>query len=276
MFFPSSRQLQSTIPELTMETLPSNEFYDRLARLFDVMTDWQARLAQEMPFLQRTLDRHRARTILDTACGTGWHAIALAQKEYQPAGCDASPQMIEQARANAAKAQVNVRFEVADFSRLNHFTGTFDAVLCLGNSLPHLLSQEALVEAVRQMHGKLEKGGVLILHNLNYDMRMKKKPRFFAANGNDEALVWRFADYGPEFITFHTALFERKMEGANQESVSWSVQVNSTLHRPLFERDVDEALEQAKFGDIRHFGGLDGSPFEKDKSGDLVIVALAR
>lgn len=259
-----------------METLSSNEFYDRLARLFDVMTDWQARLAQEMPFLQRTLDRHRARTILDTACGTGWHAITLAQKGYTAAGCDASPQMIEEARANAAKAQVKVRFEVADFGRLDKFSETFDAVLCLGNSLPHLLSQEKLVEALRQMRGKLRRGGVLILHNLNYDMRMQKKPRFFAATGNDEALVWRFADYGPEFITFHTALFERKKEGANQESVSWSVQVNSTLQHPLLQRDADEALDQAGFGDLQHFGGLDGSPFEKDKSGDLVIVALAR
>ena len=259
-----------------METLHSNEFYDRLARLFDVMTDWQKRLTLELPFLQRNLDQQGVRSVLDTACGTGWHAIALAQKGYTAAGCDASPQMIEQARANADKAQVKVRFEVADFNQLNYFTGTFKAVLCLGNSLPHLLSQETLVEALRQMRGKLEKGGVLILHNLNYDLRMEKKPRFFSANGNDKALVWRFADYGPEFITFHTALFERKMEGANQESVSWWVQVNSTLQRPLLQRDADEALDQAGFGNLQHFGGLDGCPFEKDKSGDLVIVALAR
>jgi len=259
-----------------METMSSNEFYNRLARLFDVMTDWQARLAQEMPFLQRTLDRHRARTLLDTACGTGWHAITLAQKGYTAAGCDASPQMIEQARANADKAQVKVRFEVADFSGLDRFSETFDAVLCLGNSLPHLLSQEALFEAMRQMRGKLEKGGVLILHNLNYDMRMVKKPRFFSANGTADALVWRFADYGPEFITFHTALFERKAEGTQQASVSWSVQVNSTLQSPLLQDDLDQALTRAGFGTLQHFGGLDGGPFEKDKSGDLVIVALAK
>jgi 23S rRNA G2445 N2-methylase RlmL len=36
-------------------------------------------------------------------------------KRIQAAGCDASPQMIEQARANAAKAQVNVRFEGCRF-----------------------------------------------------------------------------------------------------------------------------------------------------------------
>lgn len=259
-----------------METLNSDEFYDRLARVFDVMTDWRKRLALEMPFLQRTLDRHRARTILDMACGTGWHVITLAQKGYTAAGCDASPQMIERARANAAEGQVDVRFEVADFNRLDVFREIFDALLCLGNSLPHLLSQEELVKALRQMRGRLHEGGVLIFHNLNYDMRMVKRPRFFSANGTADALVWRFADYGPEFITFHTALFERKKEGANRESVSWSVQVNSTLQRPLLQKDLDEALGRAGFGTIQHFGGLDGTSFEKEKSGDLVIVALAQ
>jgi SAM-dependent methyltransferase len=262
--------------EFSMDPLSSNEFYDRLARVFDVMTDWQKRLDLEMPFLQRTLDQNGARSILDTACGTGWHAVALAQKGYQAAGCDASPVMIERARANAAQAGVKVRFEVADFGRLGEFSGTFDAVLCLGNSLPHLLSQEALVEALQQMRGKLRAGGVLILHNLNYDMRVVKKPRFFSANGNEEALVWRFSDYGPELITFHTALFERKAEGDRPKAVSWSVQVNSTLHRPLLQRDLDLALGQAGFGELRHFGGLDGSPFDPEKSGDLVIVALAQ
>jgi 2-polyprenyl-3-methyl-5-hydroxy-6-metoxy-1,4-benzoquinol methylase len=259
-----------------MEPMNSNEFYDLLARFFDVMTDWQSRLAHEMPFLQRTLDENRARSILDTACGTGWHAIALAQKGYRTAGCDASPVMIEQARANASKSQVAVRFEVADFAGMNVFTERFDAVLCLGNSLPHLLSQAALVEALEHMRARLHPGGVLILHNLNYDLRVKKQPRFFAASGDADALVWRFADYGPEYITFHTALFERKAEGENREKTSWSAQVNSTLQRPLLEKDLDEALARAGFKEIRHFGGLDGSGFDREKSGDLVIVAVAR
>jgi glycine/sarcosine N-methyltransferase len=256
-----------------MEPMNSNEFYDRLARFFDVMTDWDTRLAHEMPFLQEALGRHGARSILDTACGTGWHAIALAQKGYRTAGCDASPVMIEQARANATKAQVPVRFEVADFARMNVFEENFDAVLCLGNSLPHLLSQAALVDALGHMRARLHSQGVLILHNLNYDLRIKKQPRFFSANGKADALVWRFADYGPEVITFHTALFERKVEG---EKAAWSVQVNSTLQRPLLEKDLDEAMDRAGFQEIRHFGGLDGSGFDREESGDLVAVAIAR
>jgi glycine/sarcosine N-methyltransferase len=306
-----------------MEPLPSTEFYDRLAGAFDVMTDWPARLAFEMPFIRRTLDQHNVRSVLDTACGTGWHAIALAQKGYSAAGCDASRAMVGRARANAAKAGVNVRFETADFQRLDLFPGTFDAILCLGNSLPHLLSGEELVAAFGQILGRLDHGGLIILHNLNYDLRLKTKPRFFSASGSADTLVWRFADYGPEFITFHTALFERKVpeestkslpadnnppfvkgdgggfsqgtpeqiplcpafskgdlqattdSGISSKIVSWSVEVNSTLQRPWLSRDLDDVLTRTGFVKILNFGGLDGSPYEPDKSADLVIVALA-
>jgi len=307
-----------------MDPLPSTEFYDRLARAFDVMTDWPARLGFEMPFILRMLDQRNVRSVLDTACGTGGHAIALAQRGYAAAGCDASRAMIERARKNAAEVGVNVRFETADFGRLDLFPGKFNAVLCLGNSLPHLLSREELVVAFEQIIGRLDHGGVVILHNLNYDLRLKTKPRFFSASGSADTLVWRFADYGPQFITFHTALFERKTpeesterlsvdsnppfvkggeggfsqgtpkhiplyppfskgnlgattdSGISSKIASWSVEVNSTLQRPWLSKDLDDALTRAGFGSIQHFGGLDGSPYEPEKSGDLVIVALAR
>jgi glycine/sarcosine N-methyltransferase len=255
--------------------LNSSEFYDRLARAFDVMTDWESRLARELPFIEEVLGRQKAKRVLDVACGTGWHSIALAQRGYTAAGCDASPKMIERAKENAKRAGVALRFETADFTGLDIFAEPFDAVLCLGNSLPHLLSQEALVEAIRRMRGRLTPAGVLILHNLNYDRRMKAKPRFFSANGTADALVWRFADYGPEFITFHTALFERKLAGNTGGAASWSVEVNSTLQRPLLAADLEDALNRAGFVHLKYFGGLDGSAFDREKSADLVMVATA-
>jgi glycine/sarcosine N-methyltransferase len=257
------------IPSVS-QPLGSAEFYDRLVSVFDVMTDWKARLAFEMPFLQQTLERCGARRVLDAACGTGWHAIKLARAGYAAEGCDASPAMIRQARANAMAVRVDVSFQVADLTELGaHLAPPFDAILCLGNSLPHLLSPEALTNALEQMHKLLKTGGVLVLHNLNYDLRLKTRPRFFQPAGNADTVVWRFADYGPDLITFHTAIFEQDQVGG------WSVHVNSTPQRPLLARELDEALGRAGF-DVQmaqRFGGLDGSPFEIDKSGDLVIVA---
>jgi 2-polyprenyl-3-methyl-5-hydroxy-6-metoxy-1,4-benzoquinol methylase len=253
-----------------METVNAEEFYNRLAAAFDIMTDWRKRLSLEMPFLEKMLRARAARSVLDTACGTGWHSLALARKGFAAAGTDASPAMIERARQNAAASRVDVPFEVADFSNLAKIPGTFDALLCLGNSLPHVLSETALRETFRQMKGKIRAGGAIILHNLNYDLRWKKQPRFFAAEGNAETIVWRFADYGAEFITFHTALFERP--GAS--SARWSVQVNSTLQKPWQAEEFDRALGEEGFQNIEHFGGLDGSAYAPDESGDLVIAAI--
>jgi glycine/sarcosine N-methyltransferase len=264
-----------------VSTVPADDFYDALAPLFDVMTDWQARLATEGPFLQAVLSEAGAQRVLDAACGSGGHAFALHEWGYSVTGADISAGMIEIARTKAAQAQVPVPFVVSDLAGLpQHLPPehAFDAVLCLGNSLPHLLTQDALIAALRGMAGVLRPGGLLVLHNLNYDLRWKSRPRFFAAQGGslagEEVLVWRFADYDlpPGQIAFNIAMFRKPQTGAQG---NWSVQVHTTTQRPLFEADLQAALEAAKFERVRMYGSMRWplEPFELQRSGDLVAVA---
>lgn len=269
-------------------------FYDALAPMFDVMTDWDARLASEGPFLRALLDEAHASRVLDAACGSGGHALALARWGYEMVGADVSPGMIALAQEKAAAAGLDVPFVVADLTPqppslvgkgecsppfvgegLGERAGErFDAVLCLGNSLPHLLTQDELATALRGMAGVLRPGGLLITHNLNYDLRWRTRPRWFAAQGGvldgREVLVWRFADYddGTGKIAFNIALFQKGETG-------WEVQVHTTPQRPLFHADLVAALTEAGFGDVRAFGGMTwpAKPFDPDSSPDLVLVA---
>lgn len=253
----------------------SQRFYDALAPLFDVMTDWDARLATEGPFLRGVLERTRARTVFDAACGSGGHALALKRWGYEVAGADASPVMVEMARRKADAEGLNIPFAVAEFGQLELIApGPFDAVLCLGNSLPHLPDQAELVATLRSMSAILVPGGVLVLQNLNYDRRWKVRPRWFTAQGGvlegEEVLVWRFADYHDDtmVIGFNIALFRKREDG-------WQVEVHTTPHRPVFQRDLMIALEEAGLGEAESYGGM-GSPgpaFDPDTSGDLILVA---
>ncbi len=268
--------------------LNETEFYDRLAEFFDVMTNWQSRLAMELPFLETIFARHQVQSVLDCACGTGGHAIALAQRGYRVTGSDISAQMIARAQANAARAGVTIPFHIARFEDLSaRFRAQFDAVLCLGNSFPHVLSDDAALASVQSMRACLRAGGVLILHNLNYDKRWKEKPRWFAVNAgrleNRETLVWRFADYGEEQeaegktqmptshasrITFNIALFTKNENGA------WSVEVQSTPQRPYRQSEIQALLQSVGFGEITFYGNLQGAPFDVEQSADLVAVAV--
>ena len=272
---------------MTTQTLESREFYDRQAAVYEVMNDWPSRLAFELPFLRRALEHARARTLLEVACGGGHHAIALALEGYTVSGADLSAAMIDLARRNAAQPDVSIRFEQAGFADIGTpFNVTFDAVLCLGNSLPHVLTEEDQLAALTAMHGRLRHGGVLVLQNLNYDLRWKSRPRFFALNpvtlDGRPALVWRIADYHdpatrvagldgpcpePGLITFHIATIEQDAEG------KWQATVRSTLQRPLFANDLTRWLAQVGFQDATLFGGMDASTFDSGSSPDLVIVA---
>lgn len=273
--------------------LSEQQFYDRLAESFDVMTDWKSRLAFEMPFLEATLKRFNAKSVLDCACGTGWHAIELARRGYRVAASDISAAMIARAKENAQRENVPAELQVAGFQNLREtFTEKFDAVLCLGNSFVHVLDDNAALDSLRNMRECLRDGGVLVMHNLNYDKRWKEKPRWFAVNSGmlngSETLIWRFADYGEERrtnnelgtaksqfsitnyqsrITFNIALFTKSDSGA------WSVQVQSTPQRPYHKLEIGDLLIKAGFRDLEFYGDLQGKLFEVEKSGDSVIVA---
>jgi glycine/sarcosine N-methyltransferase len=275
---------------MTIPAETATAFYDALAPMFDVMTDWDARLAIEGPFLKTALAEVGTIRVLDAACGSGGHALALARWGYQVVGADVSSAMIALAQRKAAAAGLNVQFWVSDLAALPDAAGVipggqpagqvqdpslqFDAVLCLGNSLPHLLTQDELIAALRGMAGVLKSGGLVVLQNLNYDLRWQTQPRFFAAQGGtldgQEVLVWRFADYDQAAgrIAFHIALFRKKER-------DWGVQVHTTAQRPLFRADLASALGQAGFDDIRAYGrlGLPTEPFDAGRSADLVITA---
>ena len=253
--------------------MDATTFYDELAPVFDVMTDWSSRLEIEGPFLFRALEQIKARTVLDAACGSGGHALELAEQGYDVVGTDISSAMIELAQAKVGATR-QIRFLVAGLGELSLRFPRFDAVLCLGNSLPHILEETDLAAALTDLVNCVRPGGILILHNLNYDRRWLVRPRWFAVDSgihqDHQVLVWRFADYVDTPIPrvdFHIALFQQSQDG------TWSAKVNSTPQRPLFQADLVKILPAAGLTDIAFYGDLTGSAFLPHESPDLVVVA---
>lgn len=248
--------------------------YDSLSSDYDRFVNWQNRLAVELPFILEQLQQIDARSVLDAATGTGMHAIALAQLGYQAAGADISSGMIARARHNAATAGVTVRFEVSGFSTLAHTfsLNSFDAVLCLGNSLPHLLSPTELSAAVLDFAACLKPGGLLIIQNRNYDAIMVHHDRWMEPQshleGDTDWIFQRFYDFNPDgLLTFNMITLKRVGQG------SWSQKVDSSLLRPLLYDEITTVLSSAGFESPRLFGNMSGIPFDPDTSPNLILLS---
>ncbi len=252
--------------------------YDDFSEDYDRFVNWPVRLAYEMPFIEAQLGTltppRGALTVLDSACGTGMHAIALAQAGYQSAGADISAKMIARARENAAQAGVQVRFETAGFGELSQTFGSsaFDAILCLGNSLPHLLSEAALENALQDFAACLRPGGFLLVQNRNFDALLSRRERWMEPQtyrqGEREWLFLRFYDYESDgLITFNVLSLRREGDG------DWQQQAMATRLRPLRRDELADALMKAGFHSTTCFGDMAGSTFDPQSSGNLVAIA---
>ena len=146
-------------------------FYDDLASEYDDITRHSQRAAAAAEFVDLLMSRYAIRSAVDVACGTGLYAVALAKAGVDTVvGTDISTEMLQQARRHARDAGVAVKWVEAPMQKLTtHLASKYDAVLCMGNSLPHLLNDDDLDAALSAFRASLTPGGVLVIHVLNYD-----------------------------------------------------------------------------------------------------------
>ncbi len=248
--------------------------YDSLSADYDRFVNWQNRLAVELPYIIEQLHTIGARQVLDAATGTGMHAVALAQCGFSTSGADLSQGMIARALSNARSAGVQVRFEAAGFGTFAQVFGkaAFDAVLCLGNSLPHLLTLPELVTALADFAACLRPGGMLLLQNRNFDAVLARHERWMEpqshTQGDTEWLFQRFYDFDSDgLITFNMVTLKREGKAA------WSQSTSTSRLRPLLRDELTSSLESAGFTGVTTYGDMAGNPFDPITSPNLVIVA---
>ena len=283
--------------------------YDDFSVDYDRFVDWSGRLAVELPFIEEQLravevqsasEPGRAYRVLDVACGTGMHAVALARRGYSVVGADLSAGMIERARANAAAEEVDIRFEVAGFGDLAQALGgnvppeesgkrrpsstqggtNFDAILCLGNSLPHLLDRGELASALVDLAACLRPRGLLLIQNRNFDAVLAQRERSSEPGGGrwmplqahresgKEWLFLRFYDFEPDgTLIFNVVTLRREAAG------DWDQQVVTTQLWPLKQKELMTALETTGFEEITYWGNMQSAPFDPGSSGNLVVAA---
>ena len=253
--------------------------YNLLASHYDHFVNWPARLAAELPFIEQFLHRvpHADGSpahVLDSASGTAMHAIALAQRGYKAAAADLSPEMVARARQNAAAAGVALRVEAAGFGEqaAAFGDGAFDAVICLGNSLPHVPDEAALAAALADFAACLRPGGLLLLQSRNFDAVLSHHQRWMEPQshqeGDAESLFIRFYDFDPDGrVTFNMLTLQR------QGDAPWSQQVTATRLLPLTQALLTAALEKLGYAQIQVYGSLAGGPFDAETSPNLVIAA---
>jgi SAM-dependent methyltransferase len=114
--------------------------------------------------------------VLDCAAGTGTLAVGLALRGFDVVATDASEAMIVRTRALAARHAVGLEARVCAWEDLSG-PPAFDAVFCVGNSIPHAEGQAGRRRAFAAMAGVLRPGGLLVVTSRNWELERAQGSR---------------------------------------------------------------------------------------------------
>jgi SAM-dependent methyltransferase len=139
-----------------------NEVYRR-ARYYDIAL--RRDVAREVTFVGRVAERSLGRpleSVVDIACGPGYHARAFAGRGVRAIGLDLRPEMVELARAEAAADGVAAGWIAADMRRFT-LDPPVDAAVTMFDGLDCLRTLDELVDHFRAVARGLVPGGVYVL-----------------------------------------------------------------------------------------------------------------
>ncbi|MHA1417042.1 MAG: class I SAM-dependent methyltransferase [Candidatus Heimdallarchaeaceae archaeon] len=235
---------------------------------YDNFINWEIRLKREIPFLLQYL---RKRTILDIACGSGRHAIALSEKGFRVVGIDYSTNIIKIAKEISRNAN-NVAFFVIDATnqKLKEFFiskeyKTFDNAIILGNSIANMGSLEKAKKVIENIHSILEDKGRFIAQTIN----KPKKPYFLPLRKLERGIMQR--------VMFPVS------NNQDEHNIELHFKLIDTSNLTYLETKIDKLymFSAKEFEDlvikigfklIKKFGGFNFEPFSSGETKTVVWV----
>lgn len=222
-----------------------NEYSPTVADKWDQLIDWDHRDTAEAEFFTKMLHDHGATTVLDAACGTGYHAWALTRSGFTVTASDGAPEMVRKTRENLAARGLKTDVHEADWRQLSDAVpGRYDAVLCLGNSFSHLFENSDRDRALAEFRSMLAPGGMLVLDHRNYDALLSRgfteKRRNYCCGAQDVKIR-------PSLVREDVVHFRYDFPDGTSHEVTQS---------PLRQDAVTQLLRQTGFENLHRYGDM--------------------
>lgn len=231
-------------------------FYDAIAGSYHLFyRDWEATIQREGASLRRLFRDLGVVKVLDASCGTGTQAIGMAMHHFEVTAADPSQRMLLQAQEHAKRYNVadDITFVRTDFLNLPRaIVGPFDAVITKGNSLPHLLTDDDILTALRNFYDLLRPGGMVVVGMRDYDLMVEDRARFVPRQVHlddpekDYILfdVWDWNDGPPITVTFHTFIVSGKGD-------NYTAKKHTVVYRALLRAELEALMIRAGFSDVK-------------------------
>jgi len=170
---------------------------------------------------------------VDLGCGNGAQSIPLANLGYQVTAVDFCEVLLDELAAESDSLPIEIVHEDID---------TFDApeaeslnlATCMGDTLPHLASLEAVELLIQRVSSWLKPGGLFVLSYRDYiSTVLSGEKRFIPVRQDSDQLLTCFLEYRRETVTVYDIINRRSGD-------SWVQDVSSYKKSRIDPRWLDD------------------------------------
>jgi SAM-dependent methyltransferase len=206
-----------------------------------MMGDFAVGIAAQRALLERIVPpAHTEQPVaVDLGSGPGYQAIALADMGYRVFAVDTSSRLLGELSARMGRRAI-----VPILGDLSHVDalcpGTWRVVTCMGDTLTHLPSRDAVRSLFALLARRVEPRGTVVLTWRDMSAPLEGLDRIIPVRADDLAVMTCFLEYLPDRVLVHDVISRRTSRGwVTAKSVYPKVRLAHT--------DVSLWLEEAGF-----------------------------
>lgn len=204
---------------------------------------------------------NKGESLLDIGAGTGNLAIALAEKGYKVTASEPEERMAKAIREKAIAKNVEVNVYTKTMEEVDEFTDQFHAIVCVGNTLPHLPNIPSIKQFFQKCHSTLKEGGKLIIQTVNYDKVLGTTEFSFPVINTNDFIFERHYEKKGEHILFTTKL-----------TTNTGVIENTIPLFPITAEQLISLLHEANFHTIELYGNFKKEKHTVESPATIVIA----
>ena len=246
----------------------------RFAELYDLFYADKP-YAEEATFVHDCLQAYGngGNQLLELACGTGNHAFELERLGYAITATDISGDMLVCARRKKEACASAIHLQQMGMQRIAFHDHSFDAVVCLFDSIGYLQTNEALVDMLAGVRKVLRSRGVFVFEFWHAaamlrhfePVRMRRWPQ---ATGQIERISETSIDYARSLVTVKYTIYEPGLNG------QYTCYRESHINRYFSVPEMESLLHQAGLASVRWYAGFQND--ESIRSDTWHVVTVAR
>lgn len=196
--------------------------------------------AEQLELLTR-LNVARGELAVDLGAGSGFQSMALADLGFRRVlAIDTSAKLLKELQSNSGNRPVEaVQGDMMDLSQ-HVARGTADAIVCMGDTLPHLPARELVPQLFAEVFRALRKNGRFVLTFRDLSSELYGVDRFIPVRSAANKIMTCFLEYGSDVVMVHDLIHIH-------ENGTWKLVKSCYPKLRLSADEIRIDLEQAGF-----------------------------